>query len=168
MQLDDGSLVEGGRVLMRDQWNSAMYATLEEKHKRQDMYQDSQEPLCLDFGGGTASEELLSARGIRTLLFAGANTDQGVGGSLQDAFTKGWDCLLLSDGCATTSPDFARQCIEFNTNEGLGVLCYPVKAWRKVLMACKGSLAQEYEGIFTTTSRHQCMDLNSFVRHFNS
>lgn len=63
-------------------------------------------------------EEVLNSRGIRTLLFAGANTDQCVGGSLQDAFTKGWDCLLLSDGCATASPVLAKQCIEYNCEAG--------------------------------------------------
>lgn len=118
VRLDVGSLVEDGRVLMRDQWNSAMYAPLEEKRERQDIR--IHKNRLSGFWGGTAIEEILSARGIRTLLFAGANTDQCVGGSLQDAFTKGWDCLLLSDGCATTSPDFARQCIEFNTSEGWG------------------------------------------------
>lgn len=64
-------------------------------------------------------EEVLTSHGIRTLLSAGANTDQSVGGSLQDAFTKGWDCLMLSDCCAT-SPEFAKQCIEFNTDGGWG------------------------------------------------
>ncbi|MCJ1265300.1 hypothetical protein MMC22_005175 [Lobaria immixta] len=118
VRLDDGSVVEGGKVLMRDQWNSAVYAPLEEKREHQDIR--IHKNRLSGFWGGTAAEELLSSRGIRTLLFAGANTDQCVGGSLQDAFTKGWDCLLLSDGCATTSPDFARQCIEYNTSEGWG------------------------------------------------
>jgi hypothetical protein len=26
----------------------------------------------------------------------------------------GWDCVLLRDGCGTTSPEFARECVEFN------------------------------------------------------
>jgi nicotinamidase-related amidase len=30
-------------------------------------------------------------------MFAGVNTDQCADGSLQDVFTKGWDCVLLSD-----------------------------------------------------------------------
>ena len=33
---------------------------------------------------------------------------------------QGWDCLLLSDGCATTSPTFTKQCIEFNSEQGWG------------------------------------------------
>jgi nicotinamidase-related amidase len=36
-QLEDGSVIEGGRVLMRDQWNSASYSLLEEKHQPQDI-----------------------------------------------------------------------------------------------------------------------------------
>lgn len=71
-------------------------------------------------GGGTGVEDVLSSRGVRTLIFAGANTDQCVAGSLQNAFTKGWDCLLLSDGCATSSPNFAKQCIEYNCEGGWG------------------------------------------------
>ncbi|KAH0556254.1 hypothetical protein GP486_005819 [Trichoglossum hirsutum] len=117
VQLGD-TVVEGGQVLMRDQWNSALYSPLKEKHQPQDIL--IHKNRLSGFWGGTASEEILTSRGIRTLLFAGANTDQCVGGSLQDAFTKGWDCLLLDDGCATTSPDFAKRCIEFNCEEGWG------------------------------------------------
>lgn len=32
VQLEDGSVVEGGRVLMLDQWNSASYEPPEKKH----------------------------------------------------------------------------------------------------------------------------------------
>lgn len=113
MHLEDGSVVEGGRLRMRDQWNSASYSPLQEKHQLQDIR--IHKNRLSGFWEGTASEEVLTSHGIRTLLFAGANTDQCVGASLQDAFTKGWDCLLLSDGCATTSPKFAKQCIEFNS-----------------------------------------------------
>ncbi|KAI0199200.1 Isochorismatase-like protein [Astrocystis sublimbata] len=61
------------------------------------------------FWGETGIEDVLTARGIKTLLFAGCNTDQCVGGTVQGAYTKGWDCLLLSDGTATSSPAFAQH-----------------------------------------------------------
>ena len=118
VSLEDGSVVEGGRVLMRSQWNSAPYSPLEKIRQPQDIW--IHKNRLSGFWGGTDSEEVLTSRGIRTLLFAGANTDQCVGGSLQDAFTKGWDCLLLNDACATTSPDFTRKCIEFNSETGWG------------------------------------------------
>ena len=41
---------------------------------------------------------------IRTLLFAGVNTDQCVLGTLTDAYNAGWDCVAVADCCATTTP----------------------------------------------------------------
>ena len=120
VELEDGSMIDGGRVLMRDQWNTASYPPLKEKHEPQDMQVDKNR--LSGFWGGAASEEMLRSRGIKTLLFAGANTDQCVGTSLIDACMKGWDCLLLSDGCATTSPEFSKQCFEFNVAGGWGFL----------------------------------------------
>lgn len=118
VQLPDGGVVDGGRVLMRDQWNSQTYGPLAEAAEEGDMWVHKNR--LTGFWEGTETEEVLRANGIRTLLFAGCNTDQCVGGSLQDAFTKGWDCLLLSDCCSTMSPGFAQRCIEFNTEIGWG------------------------------------------------
>ena len=72
------------------------------------------------FLGGTGIEEVLHQRGIMTLLFAGENLDQCVQSSMQDAYAKGWDVLMLSDACGTTSPEFARQCVEYNCHNGWG------------------------------------------------
>lgn len=120
VKLEDDSVIDGGRVLMRDQWNSALYSPLEEQRRPQDIWVHKNR--LSGFWGGTAIEETLTSRGVRTLIFAGANLDQCVACSLQDAFIKGWDCFLLNDGCATTSPEFARHCIEFNTEEGWGFM----------------------------------------------
>jgi nicotinamidase-related amidase len=118
LELEDGRVIEGGRVMIKDQWNSAFYPSLADVAEPQDIW--VYKNRLSGFWGGTDVEEALADRGIRTLLFSGANIDQGVGGSLQDAFTKGWDCLMLSDGCGTTSPDFCRQGIEFNCEGGWG------------------------------------------------
>ncbi|KAH8810905.1 Isochorismatase-like protein [Xylogone sp. PMI_703] len=118
LKLDDGTVIEAGRVMMCDQWNTAFYPPLVEVSQPQDIW-ISKNRLS-GFWGGTGIEEVLVSRGIRTLLFAGENTDQCVAGSMQDAYTKGWDCLMLSDGCATTSPEFATKCIELNCENGWG------------------------------------------------
>jgi len=55
-----------------------------------------------------------------TLFFAGVNTDQCVLGTLDDAFSKGFDCILLRDGCGTTSPSFAREYAEHKCAGGCG------------------------------------------------
>ncbi|MCJ1244648.1 hypothetical protein MMC30_001847 [Trapelia coarctata] len=120
VRLEDGSTVDGGRLLMRDSWNAALPPVLDAAYKEgqglahnPDVWVHKIRMSGL-WGSGTPCTEFLEKEGIRTLLFAGVNTDQCVGGSLQDAFTKGWDCILLKDGCGTTSPTFASECVEFN------------------------------------------------------
>lgn len=145
VKLADGKVVDGGRALMREQWNSALYDPLAGVAQPGHDIWIAKNRLS-GFWGGTGIEEALAGRGIRTLLFSGANTDQCVGGSLQDAFTKGFDCLLLSDGCATTSPDFARRCIEYNCEEGWGFV-----------LTCKG-LEEGVENTETVRGRGKSRD----------
>lgn len=118
LKLDDGTAIEAGRVMMRDQWNTEFYPRLAEHAKPHDIRINKNR--LSGFWGGTEIEEALKKRGIRTLFFSGENTDQCVQSSVQDAYAKNWDCLMLSDGCGTTSPDFARKCIEYNCENGWG------------------------------------------------
>ncbi|CAF9909835.1 MAG: hypothetical protein HETSPECPRED_009532 [Heterodermia speciosa] len=118
--LEDGFVIDGGRLLMRDTWNAALTPELETAYlegvtrtEKPDVWIHKNRMSGL-WGATGACQEHLEKEGVKTLLFAGVNTDQCVGGSLQDAFTKGWDCILLSDGCGTTSPGFATECVEFN------------------------------------------------------
>ena len=112
--------IEAGRLLMRDQWNTALYSPLDGIYEdgrnlknRPDIWIHKNRMSGL-WGDKSPCTDFLEKEGIRTLLFTGVNTDQCVGGSLQDAFTKGWDCILLSDGAATTSPSSSQESIEFN------------------------------------------------------
>ncbi|RYF67420.1 MAG: isochorismatase family protein [Comamonadaceae bacterium] len=50
-------------------------------------------------------DSVLRHQGITTLLFAGINTDRCVFSTLQDAPFLGYDCVLLEEACATSSPD---------------------------------------------------------------
>jgi nicotinamidase-related amidase len=72
------------------------------------------------WGSKTECTDFLETERIRTLFFAGVNTDQCVAGSLQDAFTKGYDCILLNDGCGTTSPAGCQESVEFNCSKTWG------------------------------------------------
>ena len=114
-----GEEVEGGRLLFRDTWNAALTPELDSA------YRDGLSAAVPDvwihknrmsglWGAATPCTEFLEKEGIKTLFFTGVNTDQCVGGSLQDAFTKGYDCVLLSDGCGTTSPSSSQESVEFN------------------------------------------------------
>ncbi|KAH7408584.1 Isochorismatase-like protein [Phaeosphaeria sp. MPI-PUGE-AT-0046c] len=126
LTLEDGSAIDAGKLLMRDQWNAALYPPLDTiytegtklPHKPDvSIHKDRMSGL---WGAETACEKFLENEGIKTLLFAGVNTDQCVGGTLTDAFSKGYDCVLLSDGCGTTSPMSAQECYEYNAAKTYG------------------------------------------------
>lgn len=123
--LEDGSVVEAGRLLMRDSWNAALTPELDALYQQgktanpPDVWIHKNRMSGL-WGESTPCTQFLEKEGIRTLFFAGVNTDQCVGGSLVDAFSKGWDCILLSDGAATTSPNSSQESIEFNSAKTWG------------------------------------------------
>ncbi|KAJ2890593.1 hypothetical protein MKZ38_001648 [Zalerion maritima] len=110
-----GPVREAGRILMRGEWNTKFDPALQNTHSPQD-HSVARNRLS-GFAGGSKLEEVLEENSIKTLLFSGINTDQCVAATLQDAFNKGYDCLMLSDACATTSPDYAAKCIEYNCRE---------------------------------------------------
>ncbi|KAI1741650.1 hypothetical protein F4680DRAFT_446655 [Xylaria scruposa] len=83
VELKDGTTIDGGRGLMRDQWNSRFWDPLSKEADSSDihMYKNRLNGIW----GGTDIEAALTSRGIKTLLFAGCNADQCVGSSLQGA-----------------------------------------------------------------------------------
>ena len=68
----------------------------------------------------TPLDSILRNLDVKTLLFAGVNTDQCVLCSLQDANFLGYGCILVEDCCATTSPDYCVQATIFNVRKGFG------------------------------------------------
>lgn len=68
----------------------------------------------------TPLDSILKNLGIRTVLFAGVNTDQCVFCTLTDANFLGYGCILLEDCCATTSPDFCTQATVWNVKKCYG------------------------------------------------
>jgi nicotinamidase-related amidase len=71
----------------------------------------------------TLLDSILRNLNITTLLFAGVNADQCVLCTLQDANFRGYDCLLLEDCSATTSPDFCLQATLYNVRQCFGFVC---------------------------------------------
>ena len=76
VKLEIGSVVDGGKILMLDQWNWESYSPLKETHQPQDIWINKNR--LSGFWGDTTSnteiDEALTSRGIRTLFFAGAHT----------------------------------------------------------------------------------------------
>jgi ureidoacrylate peracid hydrolase len=68
----------------------------------------------------TPLDSILRNLDITTLLFAGVNLDQCVMCTLQDANFLGYDCILIEDCAATTSPDFCREATIYNIKQCFG------------------------------------------------
>lgn len=57
-------------------------------------------------------EWLLRHYDVKTLYCAGIVTNGGVASTVRDAHVRGFDCVVLEDGCAAFSPDVHRAAIE--------------------------------------------------------
>jgi nicotinamidase-related amidase len=68
----------------------------------------------------TMLDSILRNRNITTLLFAGVNADQCVLCTLQNANFLGYDCLLIEDCTATTSPDYCMAATIYNVRQCFG------------------------------------------------
>jgi nicotinamidase-related amidase len=68
----------------------------------------------------TPLDAILRNLRIDTLLFAGVNADQCVVWTLADANFLGYDCVLLEDCTATTSPAFCWDATLYNVRQCLG------------------------------------------------
>jgi nicotinamidase-related amidase len=68
----------------------------------------------------TPLDSILRNLRVDTLLMTGVNTDQCVLATLIDAACLGYDVVLVTDACATTSPDYCRAATEYNTRQCFG------------------------------------------------
>ncbi|MDQ2727403.1 MAG: cysteine hydrolase family protein [Actinomycetota bacterium] len=68
----------------------------------------------------TPLDSVLRNLDLTTLLFAGVNVDQCVLATLIDAACAGYDCILVADACATTSPPFCSEATLYNVKQCFG------------------------------------------------
>jgi len=108
----------GAPVLQKDSWAAAVVDELApepgdirvDKHRISGFWD-------------TPLDSILRNLGIKTILFAGVNTDQCVLHSLTDANFLGYGCIMVSDCCATTSPDFCTEATIWNVKKCFGFVC---------------------------------------------
>ncbi|PQE21307.1 isochorismatase family protein [Rutstroemia sp. NJR-2017a WRK4] len=129
--LADGTTVDGGRLLMRNTWNTALPPDLDAVFKegqqlpqKPDIWLHKSRISGLgQTGGNQRNVQALQEAGIKTLLFAGTKTDVCVLSSLLDAWNTGFDVVLLRDACGTTSPRGVGEAVEWNTERIWGWVC---------------------------------------------
>jgi nicotinamidase-related amidase len=102
-------------VLTAGSWAAAVVDELEQKPQdiRVDKYR-------MSGFWDTPLDSILRNLGRTTLFFAGVNADQCVMTTLQDANFLGYDCVLLRDCTATTSPDYCLQATFYNVKQCFG------------------------------------------------
>ncbi|MBW4467249.1 MAG: cysteine hydrolase [Pegethrix bostrychoides GSE-TBD4-15B] len=108
-------LPNGAPVLIKSSWAAAVVDEL--------VIEPSD--ICVDkyrMSGfwDTALDSILRNLGRSSLFFGGVNADQCVMATLQDANFLGYDCILLSDCTATTSPDYCMQATLYNVKQCFG------------------------------------------------
>jgi nicotinamidase-related amidase len=103
------------RVLEKDSWSAAVVDELapEAGDIRVDKYR-------MSGFWDTPLDSILRNLRIDTLLFAGVNADQCVMCTLQDANFLGYDCILLEDASATTSPACCWEATLYNVRQCFG------------------------------------------------
>jgi nicotinamidase-related amidase len=113
--LGDALPGSGAKVLERGSWSAAIVDELpvaptdiHVAKYRMSGFQD------------TEFDSILRNLGVTTLMFAGVNADQCVLCTLQDANFRGYDCVLLEDCAATTSPDYCMAATIYNVNQCFG------------------------------------------------
>lgn len=105
----------GAHVLEKDSWAAAVVDEL--APHPEDILVDK---YRISGFWDTPLDSILRNLGVRTLLFAGVNTDQCVLHTLTDANFLGYGCILLEDCCATSSPDFCTQATLWNVQKCFG------------------------------------------------
>lgn len=105
----------GAKVLMKGSWAAAVV--------------DELEPVSGDINidkyrmsgfWDTPLDSILRNMGKTTLFFAGVNADQCVMTTLCDANFLGYDCLLVKDCTATTSPEYCWLATLYNVKQCFG------------------------------------------------
>lgn len=113
--LADPLPANGEAVLTKGSWAAAIIDELQPDSS--DIYIDK---FRMSGFWDTPLDSILRNLGKTTLLFAGVNADQCVMTTLQDANFLGYDCILLRDCTATTSPDYCFQATIYNVNQCFG------------------------------------------------
>lgn len=105
----------GAPVLEKDSWAAAVVDDLDigDGDVKVDKYR-------MSGFWDTPLDSILRNLGVQTLLFGGVNADQCVLCTLQDANFLGYDCVLVADCAATTSPDYCMQATLYNVKQCFG------------------------------------------------
>ncbi|KAF2636382.1 isochorismatase hydrolase [Massarina eburnea CBS 473.64] len=108
-----------GRCLLKRTWNAAIYEPLKAAAQPGDLFFDKTRMSGL-WSTKEPLHEYLRASQKKTLIFAGVNTDQCVFGTISDAYSWGWDCVMINDCTGTMTDRNAQALTEYNVATNMG------------------------------------------------
>jgi len=112
-----GEELEKGRVLIQGEWGAEMVGELKDLMRDDDIHV---EKVRMSGFYGTHLDQVMRTQGISTLFFAGVNIDQCVTTTMEDAYFRDYNAVLLSDATATSSPDYCKKAVLFNAKQCWG------------------------------------------------
>ncbi len=123
----NGKVIDAGRMLVKGSWNSWLHDPLSDAYDEGQMASPPDVHFYTNRSSGMWDTmmdvtTIVHEHNLRTLLFTGINIDQCDMGTLQDAYLKGFDTILLGDCCATDSPSYAQWSVEHNCMVSWGFL----------------------------------------------
>jgi ureidoacrylate peracid hydrolase len=106
-----GQELDHGKVLVRGEWGAEMVDELKPLMQEDDILI---EKVRMSGFYGTHLDQVMRTQGIQTLYFAGVNVDQCVTTTMEDAYFRDYNAVLLEDATATSSPDYCKDAVVFN------------------------------------------------------
>ena len=98
-----GKRLEHGRVLTEGEWGARMVDELQPLIRKEDV---RVEKVRMNGFVGTHFDQVPRTQRIGTLHLAGVNIDQCVATTMEEACFRDYNCVLLEDAGATSSPDY--------------------------------------------------------------
>ncbi len=112
-----GEDLERGKVLTGGSWNAEIVGELLPYMSEDDI---RIEKVRMSGFHGTHLDQVLRTQGINTLYFGGVNTDQCVTTTMEEAYFRDYNVVLLEDATATSSPAYCKEAVLFNTRQCWG------------------------------------------------
>lgn len=112
-----GEELKQGRILVEDSWGGDMVDELKPLMDDEDIHVHK---VRMSGFYGTHLDQVFRTQGINTVFLTGVNTDQCVTTTMEDAYFRDYNAILLSDATSTSSPDYCKDAVIFNAKQCWG------------------------------------------------
>ncbi|MEX0649032.1 MAG: cysteine hydrolase [Balneolaceae bacterium] len=112
-----GEELENGQILTEDSWGGDIVDDLKPLMDEEDIHVHK---VRMSGFYGTHLDQVFRSQGINTIFLTGVNTDQCVTTTMEDAYFRDYNAVLLSDATSTSSPGYCKDAVIFNAKNCWG------------------------------------------------